>query len=56
MGNTFEIKSWQYVEYPLKQSYKWVLCWRGESLIKALYNFYKIKKTNKHPCLKLEWR
>lgn len=53
MGNTFTVTVWTNEN---AEQYREVRKWSGESLFKALLNFYKIKRSKKYGCVSLEWR
>lgn len=58
MGNKFEVWTWERIEgaeFGAHNAYQYVQFWRGQSLLKALWNLYKAKKTGSG-CVKLEWR
>jgi len=54
MGNTYEVKAWESADPRRDQAY-WLEIYRGESLIKALYNLWWCKR-NGWKCIKLEYR
>ena len=55
MGNKFEVWAYSPCEEYGDNCYAYNQFWRGQSLLKALWNFYKAKKTGSG-CVKLEWR
>ncbi len=55
MGNTFTISTWEFVEYPLKSEWKYMMAWQGNSALIALFMLIKFRFKNKN-CVKLEWR
>ena len=52
MGNTYVVMAW---DTPDNSPYYWLEIYRGESLLKALYNLWWCKK-NGWKCIKLEYR
>ena len=53
MGNKFEVKAWEAAIG--SDHYYWLEIYRGESLIKALYNLWWARCQG-WKCIKLEWR
>jgi hypothetical protein len=53
MGNKFEVHSW--LKEPLFDDYKYVMVYRGESLIAALAVMWKEKRRGVG-CVKFYWR
>jgi len=54
MGNTFEVSEW-WAQNLLAHNYKYHSKWMGESLLKALWIMWKLKRAGAG-CVKLEWR
>ncbi len=53
MGNKFEVHAWESAGE--SSHYYWLEIYRGESLLKALYNLFWAKRQG-WKCIKLEWR
>ena len=53
MGNTYEVKAWESAVD--SDHFYWLEIYRGESLLKALYNLWWCKR-NGWKCIKLEYR
>ena len=53
MGNKFEVLAWESAGE--SSHYYWLETYRGESLLKALYNLFWAKRQG-WKCIKLEWR
>jgi hypothetical protein len=53
MGNTYEVKVWESAVG--SDHFYWLEIYRGESIIKALYNVWWCKRQG-WKCIKLEYR
>ena len=53
MGNTYEVKVWESAEG--SDHFYWLEIYRGESLLKAIYNLWWCKRHG-WKCIKLEYR
>lgn len=60
MGNKIEIWAWTFNPHPeipgpgFDQEYRFVLVWRGESVLKGIWKAYRARK--KAEMVKIEWR